>query len=168
MKNFILWIAALLFFFQCGSTTNSTSNPITGVWEITRITRITAEGRFVNDHPQPGLFIFAGTHYSMAWTPTGEMRKSSQKTWFPTDAEKLNCFNSIIVNSGTFTVTDSILTTVPLVAKTPEFVGGTATYQYHVTGDTLQMTIQDIHSADGVQDPGIGYYTTQLKLKRLE
>jgi hypothetical protein len=116
--------------------------------------------------PQPGLFIFADGYYSMVWLITTEPVPDSADTWHPTDDEKARNFSSMIVNSGTYAVSDTLITTYPLVAKTPEFVGGVATYRYRVVADTLWMESTNILSRTGVVDPGVGKIRLPLRLVR--
>ena len=85
-----------------------------------------------------------------------------------TDEEKAAAFSSIIVNSGTYTLSDSLLTTFPTVAKTPEFIGGRATSAWRVSGDTLRLDMTDCLSSGGVRDPGVGVVRIPLTLVRVE
>ena len=89
-------------------------------------------------------------------------------SWRPTDEERAAAFSSIIVNAGTYSITDSTLTTFPIVAKTPEFIGGTAIYDYSISGDTLRVEMTDALSRDGVRDPGVGRISIPMTLVRVE
>jgi hypothetical protein len=77
-------------------------------------------------------------------------------------------FNSIIVNSGSYTISDSLLLTVPMVAKTPEFIGGKATYRWSFDNDTLSIAVLNIYSHNDILDEGAKKYPTIIKLLRLE
>jgi hypothetical protein len=60
-----------------------------------------------------------------------------------TDAEKVAAFDSFIANSGTYELTDSTLTTRPMVAKNPTFMaGGSLTFTYQIEGDDLRLTLR--------------------------
>jgi hypothetical protein len=104
----------------------------------------------------------------MIWIPGREPRSGSAKTWFPTHDEKVRDFNTFIVNSGTYELTDTTLTTRPIVAKTPEYMGGKGIFEYRIEVDTLWLTNVDIYASNGVQDPYIVDYTSPLKLTRAE
>jgi hypothetical protein len=142
------------------------ADALEGAWLMDEITVISARGEASYPDPQPGLFIFSGGHYSMVWSLAAEPVPDSEEVWHPTDEEKASCFSTLIVNSGTYSVSDTLLTTVPLAAKTPEFVGGFATYRYRVVGDTLWMESTNIVSRDGVVDPGVGKFRLPLRLVR--
>jgi len=145
-----------------------TAASIEGVWRVVEIRLIGPKGEAVNPNPQPGLYIFAAKHYSMVWTSGSAERAGSATTWFPTNEEKVQDFNTVIVNSGTYELADSTMTTYPLVAKTPEFVGGKAVYHCRVAADTLWLTMVDTYASDGTQDPWVLTYRTPVKLVRLE
>ncbi len=143
-------------------------SPLAGSWSMAEIAVISARGENRYPDPAPGLFIFGESHYSMVWMLLTEVPPDFAETWKPTEEEKAAAFSSIIVNSGTYTYTDSTVTTTPTVAKTPEFIGGSAVYAYKVEGDTLWMDATDTVSRDGVRDPGIGLVRIPLKLVRVE
>jgi len=159
---------ALVAMTSCQQTIPGARSPIEGVWEVVELKIVGPEGETTNPAPQPNLYFFSLRHYSMVWIPGSEPRKASARTWFPTDDEKIRNFDTIIVNSGTYELTDTTLVTHPTVAKTPEYVGGRSVYTYRVEADTLWMTMVDIYSSDGVQDPYIVYYKNPLKLVRVE
>ncbi len=135
---------------------------------MVKVRLATPREEYVNANPQPGLFVFTRGHYSMVWMPWEDPLNDFAETWKPTDEEKLHSWNSIVVNTGTYSISDSTLTTWPMVAKTPEFIGGESVYTYRVEGDTLWLEMFDTYSHDGIQDPGIGRFTMPLKLVRVE
>lgn len=137
-----------------------------GAWLMDEISVISSHGEAVYADPQPGLFIFSGGHYSMVWSWATEPLPDSEEMWRPTDEEKIRSFSAIIVNSGSYTASDSLVTTVPVVAKTAEFVGGMASYRYRVVADTLWMEMTNTVSRSGVVDPGVGKFRMPLRLVR--
>ena len=143
-------------------------SPLAGSWVMDEISVISQRGENSYPDPAPGLFVFGETYSSMVWMPLTEIPADFEVIWKPTDEEKAAAFNSIVVNSGTYTYTDSTVTTVPTVAKTPEFIDGYAIYTYSVVGDTLWMEMTDTVSRDGVRDPGVGLFRMPLKLVRAE
>ena len=145
-----------------------TGSPVAGSWVMKEIAVVSERGENHYPDPAPGLFMFDESHYSMVWMPLTEIPADFEEIWKPTEEEKAAAFSSIVVNSGTYTYTDTTLTTIPSVAKTPEFIGGYATYTYRVAGDTLWMEMTDTVSRDGAQDPGVGLFSMPLKLVRAE
>jgi len=122
-----------------------------GVWQI----RETASkgGGPANRNPLPSLVIFTPGHYSMVWMFGSEAPRSFAKQWFPTDAEKIARYDTLGVNSGTYVKGQGKLTMTPIVARVPEFIGGTIEWEYRLSGDVLVLTFLDEHSFDGVQAP---------------
>jgi len=143
-------------------------NSLQGVWKVVQI-QLTASGKdYVNPDPQPGLMIFTRDYYSMVWMPQDKRQPDNVTIWQPTDTEKIQQFNSIIVNSGSYLLSDSLLITFPIVAKTPEFVGGKASYNWSVSQDTLQLIVREIYSRDGVLDESAQTFPTTLLLVKIE
>jgi hypothetical protein len=57
------------------------------------------------------------------------------------------------VNSGRYEVSGSTLTTHPLFALVPSYVGGSAEYELSLSGDTLTLRVMNVTSSEGVQLP---------------
>ncbi len=168
MRRLIVPAIVLCLLAGCQQVAVEAPGPLEGSWRISEIRIVSKRGEYIDSEPQPGLFIFHEEHYSMVWMPFGEPLADFAEIWKPSDEEKLTSWNSIVVNAGTYTYTESTVTTVPLVAKTPEFAGGYAVYDYRVVADTLWMEMTDCMSSGDVQDPGIGAYTMPLRLTRVE
>lgn len=149
-----------------GSVTGGPAAAIEGTWLIDEITVISPRGEVTYPDPQPGIYIFADGYYSMVWSWAVQPMPDSEEIWRPSEEEKVRSFSSLIINSGTYTVSDTLVTTYPMVAKTPEFVGGMATYRYSVVADTLWMEVTNTVSHSGVVDPGIGKVRMPVKLVR--
>ncbi|UCF65616.1 MAG: lipocalin-like domain-containing protein [bacterium] len=163
------FIHFLMLMAVMGSSLQSQNEPgIQGVWKVERMVTTVDDRSFENTQPLPGLMIFTEGFYSMVWMPGTEGVPDNAKIWYPSDQEKINQFNALIVNSGTYAVRDSLLITEPMVAKTPEFVGGKATYHHILNKDTLTLFIKEIVSRGGVLDEGPQQYRTTLYLKRSE
>ena len=163
-----IFIPLLFVSFSCQKTVQPIPKPIEGVWKVVTIQNVLPQGKFTNSNPQPGLFIFTGDYYSMVWMPRTVKLPDNKQIWQPTDQEKVDQFNSIIVNSGSYTISDSLLLTVPMVAKTPEFIGGKATYRWSFDNDTLSIAVLNIYSHNDILDEGAKKYPTIIKLLRLE
>ena len=123
-----------------------------GAWKITEESFESPAAGWTNTRPQPSLYIFAEQHYSIMLVPSGPGGRSQPRELFsgndpvlgsaePTDAEKVAAYDSFIANSGTYEVSDSSLTTRPMVAKSPNVMSGESlTYTYQIEGDILQLT----------------------------
>ncbi len=139
---------------------------VEGVWKITEIKVVNTEGETINSQPQPGFYIFTRKHYSAIYTPGMEPRVPFADVWQPTGEEKVAAYDTIIVNTGTYELTESMLITHPLLAKVPGFAGGKASYKYRLDGDNLWLEDSDISSRTGIRLPDLEI--THLKLVRVE
>ena len=143
-----------------------TDSSLEGAWSITEISSTSPDASSTISDPQPSLFVFLKRHYSMMHVPGDEPRalfagdQPVLGAAEPTDAEKVAAFNSFIANSGTYELTDSELTTWPIVSKTPNFMaGGSLTYAYQVAGDELHLTLR----LPWEPDTEIGFTLTRLE-----
>lgn len=143
-------------------------NSVEGVWEITQIITKTPGNQFANPKPQAGIFIFTKNYYSMTWNPNDTKQEDYIDKWLPTDNEKVESYNSIVTNSGTYEIAEGKLVTTPRSAKTPAFIGGKAAYNYLVDENSLTLTLLEVISHDGVYDEGVKNHKTTIKLKRVE
>ncbi len=142
---------------------------IDGVWQIRSIATRDGSGPVIHD-PLPSLFIFSGNHYSTMWMPGTEAQRAYSDRWKPTEAEKLARYDALVSSSGTYVIRGSTLSTYPIVARVPEFVGGKLAYELHLKGEMMQLTMIDEYSFDGVQAPwasaGGGFVLTLVPVKR--
>ena len=113
----------------------SAESPLEGAWGVASI-HVTGPDS-ANTTVQPSLYLFGDKHYSM-------FRVTGNRAWAATDsatdAERLAAYKSFIANTGTYEVADSTLTTHPIVARSPNFMGGSDIYHFRVSGDTLWLS----------------------------
>lgn len=112
--------------------------PFEGAWTIASI-KESGPDSAASTTVQPSLFLFGDKHYSMMRV-TGNQPRALAATQNPTDAEKLSSYDSFIANSGTYEVADSTLTIHPVVARSPNYMGGSDIYHFRVSGDTLWLS----------------------------
>ena len=124
--------------------------PLEGAWSVVSI-RLTGPDS-ASTTVQPSLYLFGDKHYSMMRV-TGNQPRALAATDSATDAEKLAAYNSFIANTGTYEVADSTLTIHPVVARSPNYMGGSDKYRFRVNGDTLWLsnTGTDIRTMIGGQ-----------------
>lgn len=128
------------------------SKGVVGVWQVTDIGRQNVEGS-MTDKPFPNLFIFTPRHYSMVWV-LGASEPFAER-WKPTDEEKKERFDSMVVNAGTYEIDGATLTAHPMVARIPDFIGGKLICEFHIENDTMRLKFLDEYSFDGVQAPWV-------------
>lgn len=144
---------------------------VVGVWRIEELTRKDGS-RLDEDGTSPSLLIFTEHHYSMVWASRLESQRAFAERWNPTDAEKIERYDSFVVNSGIYEIEDSTLTAYPIVARVPEFMGGALVCEYHVHQNTMRLEMVDEYSYDGVRAPwverGDGLVLTLARIDREE
>jgi hypothetical protein len=139
---------------------------VVGVWQITEIGRQNA-GSPRTDKPFPNIFIFTRRHYSMAWVAGENANRAFAQRWNPTNDEKIERFDSMVVNAGTYEVKGSVLMAHPVVARIPDFIGGKLICEFHVDEDTMRLRFIDECSFDGVQAPWVKSGGLVLTLVRI-
>lgn len=140
---------------------------LVGVWQVDEITLRRPDGGGTNTDPQPGLFIFTQDHYSIAWIPRPERRPAFATPWKPTAEEIGSAYSTILFNSGIYKLTETTLTTRPILSKVPDLSGGHAIYEYRIENDVLWLTMVDEYAADGSRAPWVGNVSFPLKLSRI-
>jgi len=120
------------------SQSSGTKNPLTGASKITEIAD--TNGPPITN-PQPGLYIFTTQHYSFARINGTKPLPNYPSNDKATDAEKVTVFNSLYLNTGTYTVTGNMLRTKAMVAKSAFAIGGAGNqYEFTVNGNALVLT----------------------------
>ena len=133
------------------SSAATSASPLEGAWVVTSLQ--SSEGEAI-DPAGPGQFIFLGGRYSAVYTVGVTERRKSEKAFDPTEEEMVEQYDTIIVNSGTYQVEGNELTLRPLVAKSPEYIGGSSTMEFSVDGDTLTTKIRQLTSVNGISPEG--------------
>ncbi len=141
------------------------TNLLHGVWSMTAMTP--GGGGATIDPSQPGLFIFTEGYYSAVRSLGADPRPLSATGFNATSEEKVAQYDTIIVNTGTYEASGSTITFRPMVAKSPEFVGGHSTTDFQINGDVLTLTVQSVVAADGVSSPP-DELAPSMTLRRIE
>jgi len=121
-----------------------TAPSLQGAWRVTEVT-VTGDGATANKSPQPSLYLFTKQHYSMILVRGSSPRKLYPDAANPaklTDVEKLarfQAFDAFTANTGTYQLSGTTLTTHPVVAKAPGFMGTTQIREFKIEGNTLTL-----------------------------
>ena len=117
----------------------SAATSLEGAWVVTSWTD--ADGN-TNDDPQPALYIFTSTHYSIMIAQGDEPRAGYEGDDM-SDAEKLGAYDTLIANAGRYEIDGNVLKTRAYVAKDTNYMGGwpenEATYEFELDGDSLTV-----------------------------
>jgi hypothetical protein len=121
---------------SCCGLPKSHGTAFDGAWRVIAV-EVEGSGATKHDQPQPSLVLFSGEYYSWSRVTT-----TSPRALFvaetPTDAERVAAFDSVLFNAGRYEVSDSTLTVWPIVARSPNFMGGASeSYRFRLSGDTL-------------------------------
>lgn len=116
-----------------------------GAWRVVSMSLTGDDRTTTNDSPQPGLVLFTERHYSIMYVEGGEPRKPFTDPLGPTDAEKLDAYNTFVGHAGSYTVSDSVIAMQVLISKSPSLMGSELgrtfmRFAHQVTNDTLRLT----------------------------
>jgi hypothetical protein len=107
-------------------TARAQASPLQGAWQVTDGTA--------------GLYIFAGTHYSMmaAATDRPDITDLSKAT----REELLALYAPMLGNAGSYDIAGNLVTIRPVVAKIPVVMkpGAYEVYEFKIDGRTLSLT----------------------------
>ena len=115
--NSLLAVVTLVMMFGTGLAVAKT--PLEGAWIVTSSTD--GDGN-TNDDPQPALYVFTTTHYSVM-IALGEESRSRYEGDDLADGEKVGAYDTFIANSGRYEVDGNTLKTRAYVAKDPNYMG---------------------------------------------
>lgn len=88
----------------------------------------------------PGVYVFTSGHYAITYSNIAGPRPTFADPIAPTDAERLQAYNSLIANSGTYSVGGDTLTIRPIIARNPNYMGGGEDkFVMRTAGDTLWL-----------------------------
>jgi hypothetical protein len=117
---------------------------IRGVWKVTELaSRVPGAEWEVSSTPSLSQFIFTEKHYSYMYLPgAGPRKRFAGDPNRPTDAEKVEAYNSFIAASGTYVLSGRSLALHALVHKNPnEMDGKPLTYSIEFDADSVRMVI---------------------------
>ena len=124
--RYVMTLLAVVVAAVTVSGQSAPANPLMGAWKV--------------DGAQPGLYIFTKQHYSFSRVQ-GEPLPDYPSNDKATDAQKVAVFNTLYLNSGTYTVTGNMLATKAMMAKSKFAIGGAGNqYEFTINGNALTLT----------------------------
>jgi hypothetical protein len=117
-----------------------------GSWDLVEATL--SGGRDTGVHTndiQPGVLVFGDTRYALVMSNIFQPRPRLPAQ--PSDQEIRAAYGSLSANAGSYTATDTLLTTVSSIAKNPNGVGTPVTWPMKLQGDTLWLTTRGMYGA---------------------
>ena len=149
MNKYIPACLALTMIAMILSFSSKNKMALDGAWAIVEVQTVKANGTVTSVFPIESEAVFAHNYYSFCWTS----HHSTTRSWQMTDSVKLDRINQSIVNSGTYEVKDSLLTTKAIFAMNPVFVNGLSKFKCSFNGDTLILTGLNVSSSDNIPNP---------------
>jgi hypothetical protein len=137
-----MWKTAATFsliFMLFAPLAHAETQSIGGAWKLVEVT---SPDGVKNSSPQPSLWIFTRNHYSLAMV-IGTTMRPRFLVGKATDADKIATYDAFTANSGTYSVSGNILTTIPVVAKAENAMtnGFLLKYEMRFEGnDTVSLT----------------------------
>ena len=124
--KYVMTLLALVVAAAAVSGQSAATNPLVGAWKV--------------DGAQPGLYIFTKQHYSFSRVQ-GDPLPDYPSNDKATDAQKVAVFNTLYLNSGTYTVTGNTFATKAMMAKSKFAIGGGGNqYDFAISGSSLTLT----------------------------
>lgn len=118
-------------------------NPLIGSWKIDQIHYIYKDTTVVVEKVAQGRLTVTPNRYHIIYNPWINTRVPFKVLSKPTDAEIKHAFQTLVFNTGTYTLTDTLFTTTSDIAKVPGFEGGKQYYSLELEGDNLQLIMKD-------------------------
>jgi len=160
-KKTIACMATLAVVFAMQSAM-AQSAKLEGVWRITEVTISGPNTQTYTNLPPTSLLIFTKRHYSIMYDrATTDKPRPSLPRENATDAQKLAAWTPFTANAGTYEVKGTTVTTRPVVAKNPNAMEASTTFDSKIEGNTLSLTAK-ANAAGPIANPPI------FKLVRLE
>jgi hypothetical protein len=122
--------------------------PLEGAWIVSSWENL--DGKAIAD-PQPGIFVFTTTNYSIMYVNTAAPRPAYDADAEQTDPEKLAAYDSLTANAGGYEIDGNTFTTYAYVAKDNNYMGGfpenDTEYEFERDGDKLTITTKTFAEA---------------------
>ena len=114
-----------------------------------------------------GDFFFDEKNYAVMYNPMMNERNPFKNLSKPTDIEIKKAFQSIVFNSGSYTIEEGNIHVVPDIAKVPGFENGHQYYKIEIVNtNNISLTLFDETYPDGKKPEWYGKIKVQFELKR--
>jgi Lipocalin-like domain len=132
-------IALCTLFCLATAAQAQTGNPLAGAW---RVSEIAETGKPPLTDPQPGLYIFTLKHYSFMRISSAKPLPDYPSNDKASDADKVTVFNSLYLQSGSYSIKNNVLVIDKVVVAKSAFAMAGAGNRFDIaqSGDTLTLT----------------------------
>ena len=139
---------------------------IKGSWKVRAIEYQYPDTTYVMDKEPFGRFLFSEENYSVTYHPMMERRIPFEKLSMPQNDEILKAFKSVVFNTGTYKIQDSIIKTTADMAKVPGFEGGEQFYKIDLSVGDLVLTMYDENYPNGDKPEWYGKLQIRFRLEK--
>lgn len=156
----------LIVLLSCTQKEKPEINPIHGSWKMKEIHYIYSDSTYSMDVAHMGTFLFTPKRYVIMYTPWKTSRQPFEDISKPKEKEMIASFKTIVFNSGSYTQTDSTITSTADIAKVPGFEGGKQFYRYSIKNNLLDITMFDESYPNGDKPAWYGKMKVRFVLNR--
>ena len=137
-----------LLFAACSQTEGDNAAGLEGVWQREELLVVGPDGQASRSPLRASQFIFTERHYSMMIRLGNDSLPPFTEPWSPTDEEKIESFNRLGGNAGSYETDGSAMVLSPVVAR-GDVMGGEELIDFNVSADTLRLAIMGLRAPDG-------------------
>lgn len=161
-----LLVGFILTLYSC-TMKNPNKNNLLGSWNLTEVRWVSDDTTYYLKKPKLGLLLITPKSYSIIWSPTKEERIPFKILSNPSDEEIKSGFRSIVFNAGSYSRTDTTLTTTSVLAKVPGFEGGKQLYNYNLKENQLSLLMFDEIYPEGGRPNWSGVWKTNFLFEKI-
>ncbi|MFY7671067.1 ankyrin repeat domain-containing protein [Tenacibaculum sp. MEBiC06402] len=146
---------------------NQIQKQLKGSWKVHKIKYHYPDTTYVVDQVKYGRFIFNEKNYAVMYNPMMNSRTPFKDLSKPTDLEIKKAFQSIVFNSGSYSLKKNIVHAIPDIAKVPGFENGHQYYKLEIrNSENISLTMFDETYPDGKKPEWYGKIKIQFLLKK--
>ena len=137
-----------------------------GSWKVQEIHYQYSDSTYIMKDEDHGRFLFSENNYVVMYNPRMQKRKPFKNLSKPDSYEVKDAFTSIVFNTGSYVLKDSIIITTADIAKVPGFEGGKQFYTMNLSNNNLELIMYDETYPSGEKPEWLGKLKIKFILKK--
>jgi len=137
----IIYAITSLYLVSLSCSKKVTTPKILGSWKTQEIQYQYTDTTYIRNDEDYGRFIFSDKNYALMYSPQMQSRQAFKNLSLPENDEIILAFQSIVFNTGSYSVKDNVITTVVDIAKVPGFENGHQFYEMKLHNNDLELTM---------------------------
>lgn len=167
MKVATVFTVILFFLFAHNiSAQTTTEKDIMGSWKVKEIHYQYSDTTYIMKDEDHGRFMFSEKNYALMYSPRMQTRAPFKNISQPEKEELVKAFQSIVFNTGSYSIGKGVITTIADIAKVPGFEGGQQFYKIELESDTLNLVMFDETYPNGDKPEWFGKLKIKFVLKK--